>query len=128
MKISSLVWGAIAAYVVSQSESDIPQAVGLDVDGLIAQYLPAIIGVIVAIMNNSDSIPGWLKKIVEDFGKSKGADMDFGNSALAVYSKMLEMLEELKKDPQTNSQQIANMRLALLAQHEKVVGYGPDED
>lgn len=128
MKLSSIMWGAAAAYIATQNSDSLPQAVGLDIDSMISQYLPAIMGVLVAIANESDSIPAWIKKLISEYGKSKDADIDFGNKSLSVYRKMLEMLEELKKEPQANAGQIANMRLALMAQHEKVVGYGPNED
>ena len=122
MKATSIALGGLAAWVVNADQGgNIPQAVGLDVDGLIAQYLPLILGVVVAFLNESDSIPDWLKQIANIFAKSKGANADFGNKSLELYHKLLDLLEELKEQ-NASSEQITQVRLALLEQHEKVVG------
>lgn len=129
MKLSSVIIGGLAAWLVSASGDNIPQAVGIDVESLIGQYLPLILGVVVAFVNESDNIPAWIKKIVSEVGKSKGADIGAGNKALEAYLKLLEFLEELKKDPEANKSEIANTRAALLQVHERVVvGCGLNED
>lgn len=100
MKLSSLVIGGLAAWVFSaDSSGKLPEAVGLDVEGLIAQYLPLIMGVVLAFMNESENIPEVWKKIANTIGKSKGANTELGKKALDFYHKAVELLEIVLNDP-----------------------------
>lgn len=125
MKISSVVLCIGTVLAVRQGGDALPQAYGID--GLLGKYLPAILGIIVALVNESENIPEWIKKVINSIGKSKGADLDIGGDALSIYHDMLKLLEKLKAS-NADEKQVADLRLAILAQHEKVVGYGPDED
>lgn len=131
MKLTSIAIGAawVFAAKVGVDSGTIPQAVGFDPSGLLSQYLPYILGVIMAFINEYETgLPPWLVDVLNKIFKNNGADTDFGNKALEVYHKMLEILEVLKKDPEANAEAISNLRLALMHQHEEVVGYGPSED
>jgi len=100
MKLSSLLFGGLAAWIFSADSSGrLPEAVGLDVDGLIAQYLPIIMGVVLAFVNESENIPEIWKKIANTIGKSKGANTELGKKALDFYHKAVELLELVLNDP-----------------------------
>jgi hypothetical protein len=125
MKSYGVFWGVIgvAFGVYAMQETRAPEAFGIDPASLWTQYSPLILGAILAIVNNGDW-PAWIKNLVGIWAKEKGADIDAGNKLIDLWKRAVDLMDELKADPNATAEAIESAKDVVTAINQQVMQAG----
>lgn len=121
MKASTFFLAVGTVLAVKDGGDSLPVAYGISLDSIIGQYFPAILAVVVALVNESENIAPFIKKIVTDIGKSKGVNIETGEKAIALWKAAIDLLNEIKKDPESEEMAVDAARDLVTAMNRKVI-------
>jgi len=125
MKISSVAWAFLAMVgvtAVMSNRPDVVEGFGFSPGSWLTTYLPQILGLVVLIVNEMDGVPASVKDFVNWLANRGNVEIDteFADDARKLYDDLLTVLDHLVQAG-ADDEQIKNVRMALLTQHEKLI-------